>query len=385
MMHEDKMPTVSAVIVAAGASQRMGFDKLSYRLPCGKTVLESSVAAFSEHPAVTELILVAGENQDACRAAAAWCAKPCRVVRGGAHRADSVRAGVLAASGELIAIHDAARPYVRREVITDALRAAWEMGAAVPAVPVKDTVKVAKADGTVDYTPDRKKLYAAQTPQCFNRELYLQAIREIPLAKASMVTDDASLFEMTGRPVALTKGDYENAKLTTPDDLPPAKGEAPVRVGHGYDVHRLVVNRKLILGGVEIPFEKGLLGHSDADVLLHAVMDALLGSAALGDIGQHFPDTDPAYKDISSRVLLQEVGRFLRDAGYVPVNIDATILCQKPKLSAFIPQMRTNIARDLKISSDVVNIKATTEEGLGFTGAGEGIAAHAVALVAPNI
>lgn len=378
----EKFPTVTAVIVAAGASHRMGFDKLACRLPGGRTVLETSVAAFVDHPAVTELVLAAGANRETCEQIAKACPKPCTVVPGGDTRAASVRAGVLAANGELVAIHDAARPFVSAAVITAALEGAMRCGAAVPAVPVKDTVKAANADGTVLTTPARESLFAVQTPQCFVRAQYLEALAAVPPDRFARLTDDAGLFEAAGRPVLLTAGDYANYKITTPEDLPGRKGESNMRIGHGYDVHRLVEGRKLILGGVDIPFEKGLLGHSDADVLVHAVMDALLGAAALGDIGQHFPDTDPAYAGADSLMLLREVGNILQTAGYTVGNIDATILCQRPKLAAHIPAMRRNIAGALGVDESAVSVKATTEEKLGFTGDGSGIAAHAVALLA---
>ena len=370
--------TVTAILVAAGASRRMGYDKLSVRLPGGQTVLEASLAAFAAHPAVDQIVLVAGANLPACRALAARCAKPCTAVPGGETRADSVRAGLWEAEGELVAIHDAARPFVSAAVITAALTEAAAGGAAAPAVPVKDTIKVAAPDGRVIRTPDRTQLYAVQTPQCFSRALYLQALEAVQGEAAHLVTDDASLFELAGLPVRLTRGEYANLKITTQEDL---KGETAMRIGHGYDVHRLGAGRRLILGGVEIPYEKGLLGHSDADVLLHAVADALLGAAALGDIGKHFPDTDPRYKGADSRKLLSEVGALLAKEGYRPCNIDATVLCQAPKLAPYIPEMRQNIAAALGLDVGCVSVKATTEEHLGFTGAGDGIAAHAVAMI----
>ena len=402
-MEENAQVKVSAIIVAAGASRRMGFDKLSYRLPGGKTVLETSVAAFAAHPQVDELILVAGGNLPACQAIAAACPKPCTVVGGGATRADSVCSGLRAAKGQLVAIHDAARPFVNEQVITDALAEAEAMGAAAPAVAVKDTIKIAN-DGAVVQTPDRAALFAVQTPQCFCRNLYWKALEAVQGEKVHLVTDDCSLFELAGLPVHLTQGDYANLKITTKEDLPvhltqgdyanlkittkedlPAaaqnKGENTMRIGHGYDVHRLVEGRKLIMGGVTIPYEKGLLGHSDADVLLHAVSDALLGAAALGDIGKHFPDTDPRYEGADSLMLLREVGRLLDETGYTVGNIDATVLCQAPKLAPHIPAMRQNIANALGLALDDVSVKATTEEHLGFTGEGLGIAAHAVALI----
>ena len=377
-MPQKGLPTVTAIIVAAGASLRMGFDKLSYCLPDGRTVLETSCALFVAHPAVDELVLVAGGNRPQCEAIAAACPKPCTVVQGGATRADSVHNGLAAAKGQLVAIHDAARPFASEEVITQVLQAAAKTGAAAPAVPVKDTIKVADKDGKVVTTPDRATLYAVQTPQCFDRALYLQALEAVSGEKASLVTDDCSLFELAGLPVTLTAGDYANLKITTKEDL---QKENAMRIGHGYDVHRLVEDRKLILGGVEVPYEKGLLGHSDADVLLHAVMDAVLGAAALGDIGQHFPDTDPAYKGADSLALTREVAKIIAAHGYKVGNIDATILCQRPKLAPHIPAMRKNIADAFGLPLDAVSVKATTEEHLGFTGEGLGIAAHAVALI----
>ena len=377
-MPQKALPSVTAIIVAAGASRRMGFDKLSYRLPDGRTVLETSCALFAAHPAVDELVLVAGGNRPQCEAIAAACPKPCTVVQGGATRADSVRSGLAAAKGQLVAIHDAARPFASAEIITAALQAAAESGAAAPAVPVKDTIKIADQDGKVVATPDRATLYAVQTPQCFDRALYLQALEAVSGEKASLVTDDCSLFELAGLPVRLTAGDYANLKITTKEDL---QKEKTMRIGHGYDVHRLVEDRKLILGGVEVPYEKGLLGHSDADVLLHAVMDAVLGAAALGDIGQHLPDTDPAYKGADSLALTREVAKIIAAHGYKVGNIDATILCQRPKLAPHIPAMRQNIADAFGLPLDAVSVKATTEEHLGFTGEGLGIAAHAVALI----
>ena len=382
-MEENTQVKVSAIIVAAGASRRMGFDKLSYRLPGGKTVLETSVAAFAAHPQVDELILwqavtclPARRLQRPAPSRAPWSAA--------ARPAPTVCATVCARQkGQLVAIHDAARPFVSEQVITDALAEAEAMGAAAPAVAVKDTIKIAN-DGAVVQTPDRAALFAVQTPQCFCRNLYWKALEAVQGEKVHLVTDDCSLFELAGLPVHLTQGDYANLKITTKEDLPAAaqnKGENTMRIGHGYDVHRLVEGRKLIMGGVTIPYEKGLLGHSDADVLLHAVSDALLGAAALGDIGKHFPDTDPRYEGADSLMLLREVGRLLDETGYTVGNIDATVLCQAPKLAPHIPAMRQNIANALGLALDDVSVKATTEEHLGFTGEGLGIAAHAVALI----
>ena len=372
-MSQEKQVQVSAVLVAAGSSRRMGFDKLSYQWE-GKTVLQRSVEAFDRHPLVDEIILVTGEDQTLARALAEKAAKPVTLVRGGATRADSVLNGVRQARGALVAIHDAARPFASEALITEAIRAAQECGAAAPAVPVKDTIKIARG-GCVADTPDRSTLFAVQTPQCFDRALYLQAVEAVA---DSNVTDDCQLLERAGYTVRLTQGDYANYKITTREDL---KEEKMIRIGHGYDVHKFAEDRKLIIGGVDIPYEKGLLGHSDADVLSHAVTDALFGAAAMGDIGRHFPDTDPAYKGADSLILLQKAGELLAEKGWKVQNIDATILCQKPKLAPHIEGMRQNIARMLGLELEQVSVKATTEEGLGFTGKGEGIAVHAVALI----
>ena len=370
--------TVSAVLVAAGSSTRMGFDKLSFDLG-GETVLHRSIRAFAQCPQVTELVLVAGKNRDFVAQQAADCPKPVQIVAGGATRAESAKNGVLAAHGELVAVHDAARPFVSAVVITAALEAAARCGAAAPAVPVKDTIKAAARGDGKTVPPD----CAVQTPQCFDRAAYLAALEELDETRARLVTDDCSLFELTGRPVQLTQGDYANLKITTREDLPcPAqRKETEMRIGHGYDVHRLVEQRKLILGGVEIPFEKGLLGHSDADVLTHAVMDAVLGAAALGDIGQHFPDNDPEYAGADSLKLACRVAQILKEHGWRIENIDATLLCQRPKLAPHIPAMRANLAVAFGLPVEAVSVKATTEEHLGFTGEGLGIAAHAVALI----
>ncbi|MCI2046827.1 MAG: 2-C-methyl-D-erythritol 2,4-cyclodiphosphate synthase [Faecalibacterium sp.] len=382
--------TVTAVIAAAGSSQRMGFDKLAFDLG-GHTVLEQSVLAFDACAAVNEIVLVAGEGTRAeAQKAAALCHKPVKLAAGGATRAESVKAGVLAASGEIVAIHDAARPFVSQALLCRVIAAAKSCGAAAPAVPVKDTIKAAtRGDGKtvpegckVQATPDRSTLYAVQTPQCFAREQYLAALQTLDAAAAAQLTDDCSLLEQAGYPVALVQGEYANLKITTREDLPaPQKEKTMLHIGHGYDVHQLAEGRRLILGGVDIPYEKGLLGHSDADVLTHAVMDAALGGAALGDIGQHFPDTDPAFAGADSLALARQVANILQQNGWKLVNIDATLLCQAPKLAPHIPAMRENLARAFGMAAADVSVKATTEEHLGFTGAGLGIAAHAVALL----
>ena len=291
---------------------------------------------------------------------------------------------------DYVAIHDGARPLVTADVIARTLESAQKFGSGVAAVALKDTVKRVDEDSVVVDTPPRDKLRAVQTPQTFEAGLIRKAHAAYALGERA--TDDAALAERMGVAVHLTEGDVENIKLTTPEDMLLArqvilkregqKEEKPMmRIGHGYDVHRLVENRKLILCGVEIPYALGLLGHSDADVALHALMDALLGAAALGDIGRHFPDTDPAYKGADSGKLLDHVVALLEEKGYTVGNVDVTIICQRPKLKDYIEQMRENVARHLKVDIDCVNIKATTTEKLGFEGEGLGISSHAVACI----
>lgn len=371
---------VTAVIVAAGVSRRMGFDKLLYEYK-KRPIIAHTAKAFAVHPLVDEIIVVAGENRPAVAQALYGLPKLSAIVTGGVTRVASVAAGVAAITAKdgLVAITDGARPFVTAQLITEAIEVAAAVGGAAPAVPVKDTIKVARSDKKVADTPQRSTLFAVQTPQVFDLRMYRQALA---LLENQEVTDDCSVFEHAGYAVQLTQGDYANLKITTKEDLSTLEQEeTAMRIGHGYDVHRLVKDRRLILGGVDIAHEMGLLGHSDADVLTHAVMDALLGAAALGDIGQHFPDTDPAYSGADSIALLRRVGGLLASCGWQVGNIDATILCQSPKLAPHIPAMRSNIAAALSMPDKDVSVKATTEEKLGFTGEKLGIAAHAVCLL----
>ena len=269
-----------------------------------------------------------------------------------------------------VLVHDAARPFVTETVVRDVIRCASDRGAAVPCVAVKDSLRETEGDGS--RCVDRSRFFAVQTPQGFRRELLVEAY-EKACEDGFSGTDDASLVERLGHHIEIVHGDYDNIKITTKEDLPMEN-----RVGTGFDVHRLVEGRKLILGGVEILYEKGLDGHSDADVLIHALMDAMLGAAAMGDIGRHFPDTDDEYKGISSMKLLEKVNNILAENMYSIGNADITVIAQKPKLSPYTEKMRENIADVLGIGKDLINIKATTTEKLGFTGRGEGIAAEAV-------
>lgn len=378
--------TCAAVIVAAGSATRMqGIDKMLVPL-AGVPVVLRSVRALAASDCIDSLVIVTRtECMETLRTLCAEVSKPVTVVAGGASRPESVLAGLAALpeGTELAAIHDGARPLVTQAVIAEAVEAAERCGAAAPAVPVHDTIKQAE-NGLVRATPERKTLFAVQTPQVFDVKL-LKTVLRAAMERGIALTDDCSAVEAAGKPVVLTQGCEENLKITTPVDLTLAeailKRRKTMRIGHGYDVHRLTEGRKLILGGVEIPFERGLDGHSDADVLVHALMDALLGAAGLRDIGVLFPDNDPAYKNISSMLLLDRVMLTLEHAGYAVGNVDVTVLAQRPKLKDYIPVMRENLARAMKIPLDCVNIKATTEEGLGFTGSGEGIACHAVCLL----
>ena len=272
------------------------------------------------------------------------------------------------------------------EIIERSVEKAEETGACIAAVPVIDTIKSA-CEGHVSATVDRSSLYSVQTPQTFRADLIRRAYEQA-YADGFHATDDAALVERLGEKVAIVQGSYGNIKVTTPSDLEIAEcrlrdgrwqESGEVRTGLGFDVHKLVEGRKLFLGGVEIEHEKGLLGHSDADVILHAIADACLGAAALGDIGRHFPDTDPAYKGISSLKLLANVSDLLADDGFAVVNVDATVMCERPKIALHVDEMCRRIAEVLSVTPDRISVKGTTTERLGFTGRGEGIACQAVA------
>ena len=384
---------VCAVIVAAGSSSRMGGtgSKVLMEL-CGEPVLVHTLRAFSRSHRVEKAVVVCREEdrEDMISIGARFPIVK-EVVNGGSTRQASVAAGVAAAGDcDIIAIHDGARPLVTPEEIDSVIADCEQWEASTLAVPVVDTIKTADERELVVSTPDRSVLRAVQTPQVFFKKEYETAM-ELAQQAGKDFTDDCQLMEFSGKRVHLCPGKRSNLKLTTREDLLFARAileerEAKergntMRIGHGYDVHRLTEGRKLILGGVEIPWEKGLLGHSDADVLTHAVCDALLGAAALGDIGKLFPDTDPAYKGADSLLLLKEVCRVVREKGFSIENIDVTVLAQAPKLRPHIDAMRSNLAQACGISVEQVSVKATTEEGLGFTGTGEGMAAHSVCLL----
>ena len=390
----------AAVIVAAGKGTRMGLERNKVLYPVlGEPVIVRTVRAFEETGLFDGGIVVvasACDMDDMRGMFAAGGVHVAALVEGGRDRQESVSHGVAACSADaqIIAIHDGARPLVTREVIEATIESAKTYGTGVAAVQLKDTVKRVDESGLVVDTPRRDMLRAVQTPQTFDAKLIREA--HIRFAngneRGERATDDAMLAEWMGASVHLTNGDAENIKITTPEDMLLAeqvlmkrlgvkKEENAMRIGHGYDVHRLVEDRKLILCGVEVPHTLGLLGHSDADVAYHALTDALLGAAAMGDIGRHFPDTDPKYKGADSGRLLDHVMELIWAKGYVVGNVDVTIICQRPKLKDYIEQMRENVAAHLRIDLDCVNVKATTTEKLGFEGEGLGISTHAVACI----
>lgn len=394
------MADAAAVIVAAGRGSRFGgaLPKAFVSL-AGRPMVEWSLAAYGACEAIGRIVLVApGDRIDLARRLLAGDAHPKvrAIVPGGDERPDSVLAGLEALRASppaIVCVHDGARPLIDEATILRSIQVAREHGAAVAAVPATDTIKQCAADGRIEATPARCDLHHAQTPQTFRYPLLLAAY-ERARAESLDVTDDASVVERMGHPVYVSEGHRDNLKITTPEDharaewLLERRGEGnmrlPLRVGTGYDVHALAMGESLILGGARFDSAVGLAGHSDADVLFHAICDALLGAAALGDIGRHFPDSDPSLRGADSAELAREVTAILADAGWRPVNVDATVICEQPRLAPRVEEICRNIADALGLAPDAVSVKGTTTEGLGFEGRGEGIAAQAVVLIAPR-
>lgn len=375
---------VAAIIAAAGQGTRLGTSVPKQYLKIGgQPVLVKAMKVFEGMDDIDFIFVVASEQYlDHCAGLVKdhGFNKVVSVVAGGETRQDSVynalqemnrsRPGV-----EYVLIHDAARPFISEEVIHNVLEATARTGAAVACVAMTNSVRRLGAGEVRSESVDRSEYYSVQTPQGFRKSLLIEAY-ELAYDDSFYGTDDAAIVEHAGGEITIVDGEYQNIKITTKEDLPMEN-----RIGTGFDVHRLVPYRKLILGGVDIPYEQGLEGHSDADVLTHAVMDALLGAAGLGDIGLHFPDTDPAYKGISSLVLLEKVREKLEDAYYQIGNIDVTLIAQQPRIRPYVDEMRQKLADVLQIDASRVNIKGTTTEKLGFTGRGEGIACEAVASI----
>jgi 2-C-methyl-D-erythritol 4-phosphate cytidylyltransferase/2-C-methyl-D-erythritol 2,4-cyclodiphosphate synthase len=375
---------VAAILAAGGSGVRAGVAKQWLTLG-GETVLRRSARLLASCQAVDEIVAVVPPGEEARGLAeVSGLGRDARAVAGGDARADSVRNGLAAADGAaVVLVHDAARPFATPDLAARVAEAAARDGAALAALPVTDTVKRAAADGPprVAETLDRRTLWLAQTPQGFRRELLLRAYASAG-AEASGVTDECALVERLGAPVTLVRGEPGNFKITGPEDVARARAaaEAPVAMGVGYDTHRFAAGRRLVLGGVEFEGD-GLLGHSDADVCAHAVGDAILGAAGLGDLGRHFPDTDPRWHGVSSLLLLREIARLAGERGWRVGNCDVTLAAKRPKIAPRAEEMRARLAEALGLSPSQVNVKATTGEGMGFVGREEGIAAHAVALL----
>lgn len=371
---------IYAILLCGGSGTRMGVKENKTLLPVGRQpAIVRCFRAFQEMTDGAVLVTRAGEETLFAEVMQKYGCSPLAIVPGGADRQASSLRGLqaLPADAQIALIHDGARPFVTGDVIRRVIDSVSQCGSGVAAVPARDTIKRADKDGRVTETLDRSQLWHMQTPQGFFVRDLLFAHETVPVR----CTDDAALMEAAGFPVQLVAGSPDNIKLTSPEDLRMAQGMLTPRVGTGFDAHRLAEGRELWLGGVRIPYEKGLLGHSDADAALHALTDALLGAAAMGDIGKLFPDSDPAYQGISSILLLEEVRRCLIGAGFTIGNVDVTIVCQAPKLAPYIPQMRERIASALQIAVEQVSVKATTTERMGYEGRGEGISAQAIATV----
>ncbi len=361
----------------------------------GRPLLLHTLERFVRSPLVSEILLILrSEDIEYCRReilGPLFLRKIRALVPGGVERYQSVLAGLQATDpgDQIILVHDAVRPFVSEDLLARVVGAAIEHRSAVPAMPVQETTKVVES-GCILKTLDRAILRSAQTPQAFQRDLLLAAYDSVD--PGMVATDDAMLVERLGHQVRVVEGESHNVKITTPSDLAWAEwflsrkeGQRSVgrrlRVGQGFDVHRLEKGQKLVLGGIHLPFESGLCGHSDADVLTHAIIDALLGASACGDIGRLFPDTEAQYKDISSLVLLEMVRKLLDEKGAEIVNVDAVVMAQWPKLAPYIDEMVKRLASILRLNPGEISLKATTTERLGFVGRQEGIAAQVVALI----
>ncbi|MDX1387821.1 MAG: 2-C-methyl-D-erythritol 4-phosphate cytidylyltransferase [Acidobacteriota bacterium] len=380
---------MSGIVVAAGRAERFGASVPKQFLDLGGvSCVERATRALTSCPGVDDAVVVLApeETRGARGRALADLPGVAAVVAGGATRAASVRRGLAAAAEAThVLVHDAARPLASPRLVERVLRATLDHGAAVPAVEIADTVKELDDAGTVARTLERARLRLAQTPQGLRADWLEQALIDAEGAGAT-VTDEAAALEKAGRRVVVVPGESSNLKITNPEDLVSARmwlseSASVVRVGTGFDVHRFGGEGPLVLGGVEFPEEPGLAGHSDADVVLHAVMDALLGATSMGDIGEHFPPDDERFRGAKSTRLATEVAGLVRSAGFAIVNVDVTVLAERPRLRPRVEEMKAAVAAALEIEPGQVGIKATTLEGLGALGRGEGIACEAVAAV----
>jgi 2-C-methyl-D-erythritol 4-phosphate cytidylyltransferase/2-C-methyl-D-erythritol 2,4-cyclodiphosphate synthase len=378
---------VTAIIAAAGSGSRLGSAVPKQLLDVGgRSMLSRSIAAFDTHPAISEVIVVmpASLVDGGAMDYIGPTKHDLRLVTGGERRQDSVANAFdrVPDVADVVLIHDAARPFVSADTISRTIDAAARHGAAIAALEVRDTVKRVERDVIVETVP-RESIFLAQTPQGFRRDVLAAAIA---MGRSGIeATDEAALAERAGHPVHVVRGDTANVKITTDEDLAAARRHAGAgtagRVGTGYDLHRLVDGRRLVLAGVTIPSSRGALGHSDADVVCHAVTDAVLGAANLGDIGRHFPDTDPRWKGASSIALLRHAVGLVGAERFEIANVDVTVVLESPKIKDYIEAMRVGLAGGLGIEPARVSIKGKTNEGVDAVGRGEAIAAHAVALL----
>ena len=389
--------SVAALIVAAGRGARAAGEAGRPKQYCalgGVPMLARTIAAFATHPGVGDILVVIHPDDAALYEAASqgFAGRLRQAVPGGTRRQDSVRAGLEALAGEApsaVLIHDAARPFVRPELIARVIAGLDTHQGALPCLPVTDTLKLV-AQGRVTGTVERDSLWRAQTPQGFKFDAILSAHRAAAKEPAREFTDDSGIAEWFGLDVALVEGAEDNRKLTTREDLKiadellqpgSARASGTIRVASGYDVHAFGPGDAVILCGVAIPHPKKLIGHSDADVGLHALTDALLGTIAEGDIGVHFPPSDARWRGAASELFLKHAASLVRERGGVIVHVDVTLLCEAPRIGPYRDQMRARIAEALGVQIAQVSIKATTNEGLGFIGRGEGITAMATATV----
>ncbi|WP_285709863.1 bifunctional 2-C-methyl-D-erythritol 4-phosphate cytidylyltransferase/2-C-methyl-D-erythritol 2,4-cyclodiphosphate synthase [Erythrobacter oryzae] len=376
------LPPFAAIVVAAGKGLRVGGDiPKQFRMLKGKPIIRWSVEALAQAGADVIVSVVSPDAEGDARAALEGI-DGLRFVHGGATRQESVRAGLEAladAAPARVLIHDAARPDLPRAVIARLLAALDEHPGAIPVLPVVDSLAVAGTGGVMTGKAEREALRRVQTPQAFRYPAILAAHRDWPGAPDA--GDDAQVLSASGGSVALVDGDERLKKITFPEDLMDQATTPAFRIGQGFDVHRLEAGEELWLGGVLIPHDKGLAGHSDADVALHAITDAVLGAVGEGDIGTHFPPSDPQWRGARSGRFLEHAVGLARGAGYAIANVDLTVICEAPKIGPHRPAMRAEVARLMGLAESAVSIKATTTEKLGFTGRGEGIAAQAIVLV----
>ncbi len=367
---------VSLILTCAGSGSRAGFkhNKLLEKIN-DKTIIETALEKFVDSGKIDQYIVTASQIdfENIKRLLPDYCL----IVEGGDTRTQSVKNALKVVSGDIVLIHDGARPFVSKAVISDCINKVVEFGGAVPVIPCKDTILKSNRVVADEYL-GKNELFAVQTPQGFKTNLIKNAYAR---ACDKTFNDDGEVFKEFIGELGVFDGDFKNVKLTFKEDFSPISS---YRFGTGFDCHRLVENRKLILGGVTIPHDKGLLGHSDADVLTHAIMDAILSASANRDIGYHFSDKDPKYKDADSMKLLESVIKMTSNLGYEVDSISASIMAEKPKLLGYIPSITENLAKALNLPIDKVGISATTLEGLGFVGREEGICVHATAVLIKN-